>query len=170
LGPEVAGAMINFKTKIILMKKITLFAAILGIVFFYACSGGDKKNTNSKPTKKVKTEKPDDGKGVGGITNVELNDPLNAAMVEDGKGIYELKCAACHKLSDQRVVGPGWAGITDRRKPEWIMNMTLNIDVMLEEDKVARDMLKECLVRMPNQNLTEADGRAVLEFMYENDK
>jgi DNA recombination-dependent growth factor C len=68
-----------------------------------------------------------------------------------------------------RVVGPGWKGITEKRKPEWIMNMTLNIDVMLEEDAEARELLKECLVRMPNQNLSNEDARDVLEFMYAND-
>jgi hypothetical protein len=30
-------------------------------------------------------------------------------------------------------------------------------------------MLEECLVRMPNQNLSEADARNILEFMYKND-
>ncbi|MEZ4965773.1 MAG: hypothetical protein R2791_11060 [Saprospiraceae bacterium] len=43
-----------------------------------------------------------------------------------------MKCAACHKLDDMRVVGPGWKDVTKRRKPEWIMNMVTNVDVMLE--------------------------------------
>jgi len=116
-----------------------------------------------------KATAPNDGKGIGEVKHVDLNDPLNAGMVDEGKRIYELKCAACHKLNDQRVVGPGWAKVTERRKPEWIMNMTLNVDVMLEEDPAAREMLKECLVRMPNQNLSFEDARAVLEFMYAND-
>ena len=90
-------------------------------------------------------------------------------MIAAGKNTYELKCAACHKLSEQRVVAPGWAGITERRQPEWIMNMTLNVEVMLEEDAAARELLKECLVRMPNQNLTVGDSRDILEFMYSND-
>jgi cytochrome c551/c552 len=80
-----------------------------------------------------------------------------------------MKCAACHKLTDQRVVGPGWKGLTEKRKPEWIMNMTTDVEAMLEEDETARELLKECLVRMPNQNLTVADARDVLEFIYFND-
>lgn len=111
----------------------------------------------------------DDGKGVGEIKNVELNDLLDPAMVERGKEIYELKCAACHKLTDQRVVGPGWSGITERRQPEWIMNMITNVDMMLAEDPTAQKLLEECLTRMPNQNVSREDARAVLEFMYFND-
>jgi hypothetical protein len=40
---------------------------------------------------------------------------------------------------------------------------------MLEEDPAARALLEECLVRMPNQNLTFDDARDVLEFMLSND-
>ena len=90
-------------------------------------------------------------------------------MVEKGKAIYDMKCSACHKTSGQRVVGPGFAKVTERRKPEWIMNMVTNVDVMLSEDPEARKLLKECLVRMPNQNLSIGDARDVLEWLYAND-
>ena len=153
------------------MKSILPFLAFS--LFFLACGGDattNEKTDTPKPKSMVEEEaKPDDGKGIGEIKHVDLNDPLNASMVENGKGVYELKCAACHKLTDMRVVGPGWQGITEKRKPEWIMNMTLNIDVMLEEDAEARELLKQCLVRMPNQNLSDSDARDVLEFMYAND-
>ena len=130
-----------------------------------ACGGG-----SSDASTAVKTETPeDDGKGIGEITKVDLNDPLDAQMVANGKAIYDLKCAACHKTTDQRVVGPGFAGITSKRTPEWIMNMITNVEVMLAEDPAARELLKQCLVRMPNQNLTIKDARDVLEWLYEND-
>ena len=80
-----------------------------------------------------------------------------------------MKCSACHKLTDQRVVGPGFQGVTNRRKPEWIMNMITNVDVMLVEDPDARAMLEECLTRMPNQNVSIGDARNILEFFREND-
>ena len=153
------------------MKNIIAIFAL--IIFAVACGGNSGETTANgekpKPKSMIADEPKDDGKGIGEVKNVVLNNPLDAAMVENGKGIYELKCAACHKLTDQRVVGPGWAGITEKRKPEWIMNMTLNVDVMLEKDPAAQELLKECLVRMPNQNLSLGDGRDVLEFMYAND-
>jgi mono/diheme cytochrome c family protein len=90
-------------------------------------------------------------------------------MVESGKAIYEMKCAACHRLTDQRVVGPGFLGVTERRKPEWIMNMITNVEVMLEEDAAARALLEECLTRMPNQNVSVGDARELLEFLRQND-
>ena len=109
------------------------------------------------------------GKGIGEIKNVNLTDPLDDQMIKTGKAIYEMKCASCHKLTDQRVVGPGWAGVTNQRKPEWIMNMITNVDVMLAEDPTAQKLLEECLTRMPNQGVSTGDARAILEFMRKND-
>lgn len=100
---------------------------------------------------------------------VTLTNPLNGEWVAAGKGIYDLKCMACHKLTNERVVGPGWAGVTKRREPVWIMNMITNVDMMLETDPEAQKMLEECLVRMPNQNISDEEARHILEFMRQND-
>ncbi|PSR13812.1 MAG: cytochrome C [Bacteroidetes bacterium] len=143
---------------------IVLFAFTALLV--YACGGSGTPGKDKPFTTNARV---DDGKGVGGVTEVALSTPLDQAMVAAGKSMYELKCAACHRLTDMRVVGPGWAGVTQRRKPEWIMNMTMNVEVMLEKDPAAQKMLEECLVRMPNQGLTLAEARSVLEFMRMND-
>jgi cytochrome c len=137
----------------------------------WACSGGEQSATTSETKKGTKKETPaaNDGKGVGEVKSVELNDPLDTEMIARGQGIYDMKCSACHKASGQRVVGPGFLGVTDRRKPEWIMNMVTNVEEMLEEDEEARKLLEQCLVRMPNQNLTQSDSRDVLEWMFNND-
>jgi mono/diheme cytochrome c family protein len=109
------------------------------------------------------------GKGIGQIKEVTLNTPLEQERVGRGKAIYEMKCSACHNLTDIRLVGPGWKGVTERRKPEWIMNMVTNVDVMLDQDPEAQKLLELCLTRMPNQNVSVGDSRDVLEFMRSND-
>jgi mono/diheme cytochrome c family protein len=90
-------------------------------------------------------------------------------MVAKGKGIYSSKCFACHKLTNELLVGPGWAGVTARRAPEWIMNWITNTKVMLDKDMAAKTDLAICLIRMPNQDLTDEQARNVLEFMRSND-
>ena len=90
---------------------------------------------------------------------------IDPSLVEKGKITYDVKCQACHSTGDKRIVGPGWKGITTKRKPEWIMNMIVHTDAMLESDPEAQKMLEECLVRMPNQNLSHDEAREVLEFM-----
>ncbi|MEP6616152.1 MAG: cytochrome c [Ginsengibacter sp.] len=108
-------------------------------------------------------------KGIGRFNDVKLTHPLDQAMINKGKSIYEAKCFACHKLTDEKLVGPGWKNVTDRRTPEWIMNFTTNTQVMLDQDLVAQQEMVTCLVRMPNQDIKDDQARQILEFMRKND-
>lgn len=150
-----------------------LILALAALLSSCGESGTTPSNTDNGNTitgqKTEEQTREHDNKGIGNITSVTLNNPLDEGMIKAGKDIYELKCSSCHKLDGTRVVGPGWEGVTTRRKPEWIMNFITNVDEMLNKDAEAMAMLEECLVRMPNQNLTEKDARDILEFMYKND-
>jgi mono/diheme cytochrome c family protein len=90
-------------------------------------------------------------------------------MADAGKKVYDIKCSACHKLSGEKLVGPGWSGVTKKLSPEWIMNFITNPDAMIDKDPEAQAQLEICLVRMPNQNLTDEDARNIYEFMRKND-
>ena len=142
---------------------------IASIVGFVACT--DSKPSSNEPldTQELTKNQPEVHGTEIKADEVQLTHPLNAQWVADGKGIYELKCQACHKLTDEKLVGPGWKGVTQRRKPEWILNMITNVDMMLEKDPQAQKLLEDCLVRMPNQNLTKEEARKVLEFQRSND-
>src|SRR5690606_24977158 len=54
------------------------------------------------------------------VESVELATPLNQEWVKEGEIVYNVKCLGCHKLTGDRIVGPGWLGLTKKRKPEWI--------------------------------------------------
>ena len=45
----------------------------------------------------------------------------------------------------------------------------INVDMMLEKDEEAQKLLEQCLVRMPNQNVSKEEARQVIEFMRSND-
>ena len=49
------------------------------------------------------------------------------------------------------------------------MNFVTNTDAMLNKDPKAQAQLEICLVRMPNQNVSDEDARNVYEFMRKND-
>lgn len=155
------------------MKRKSLFVTallILGCLFFLACNNEEKPAEEKSPASQ---ETAKDQPEVHGTEvkpgEVQLTTPLNQQWVTAGKGIYELKCLACHKLTDERLVGPGWKGVTQRREPHWVMNMITNVDMMLEKDPEAQKLLEQCLVRMPNQNISKDDSRQILEFMRSND-
>ena len=148
--------------------KLATFITMVSLAFF-ACVDKTPSSKERLDTQELtKNQKEEHGTEIK-PGDIQLTNPLNAQWVSEGKGIYEVKCQACHKLTDEKLVGPGWAGVTKKRKPEWIMNMITNVDMMLETDPEAQKMLEECLVRMPNQNLTKDDARKVLEFQRGND-
>lgn len=101
-------------------------------------------------------------KGVGVIKSITLGD-IDDAMVAKGEEVYKAKCTACHKIS-KRFVGPGLKGVTGRRTPEWIMNMILDPELMVAENEIAKQLLAEYSAPMANQNLTEDEARAILEY------
>ena len=111
---------------------------------------------------------PHRGEGPYTSENIQLG-ALDASMAEAGQKIQQVKCASCHKLTNEKLVGPGWKGVTGRHTAEWIMNFTTNPDAMIDKDPKAQAMLEICLVRMPNQNLTDDEARALYEFMRKND-
>jgi cytochrome c551/c552 len=108
--------------------------------------------------------------GIGKFQNIKLDGVLNPEFVKKGQMVFDIKCSACHKLTGEKLVGPGWKGVTIRHTPEWIMNFATNVNEMLANDPTARSQLDICLIRMPDQNLSDADARHVLEFMRMNDK
>lgn len=147
----------------------------LFIAFTAACGGNKGTQESSAGTDAGSTAQTDNGnpsydphRGEGKFTNVALG-PLDAQKAEHGNEVYQLKCSSCHKLTDEKLVGPGWAGVTERRKPEWIMNFITNTDAMIDKDPELQAQLEICLVRMPNQNLSDEDARNLLEFMRKND-
>lgn len=140
---------------------------ILTLGILMSSCGGDKANKEAAPVKEEKKEvskvDPMTDKGVGKITSITLGD-IDPAMVTEGEAIYKAKCTACHKIS-KRFVGPGLKGVTERRTPEWIMNMILDPELMVKENEIARQLLVEYSAPMANQSLTEDEARKILEYL-----
>ena len=156
-----------------------LYHGFLSLVFvlLMACNsnndaGSSSSDTSASSDNSTSTDASTEGtnpKGIGKYQKVELTHPLDEQMVTAGKSVIDVKCSSCHKLTEEKLVGPGYKGVTDRRTPEWIMNFVTNTEEMIAKDTAAQNMLEVCLVKMPNQGLTETDARAVLEFFRKND-
>lgn len=144
------------------MKKINLL--LLLSAFLFACggnSGKEEAQTEEAPT--TENTDPMKNKGIGPVTSVTLTD-IDQEMVAEGKTIFENMCTACHK-ADKKFIGPSPQGILDRRTPEWVMNMILNPEEMVEKDPIAKQLLVEHNgAPMADQNLTEDQARKVLEY------
>lgn len=147
--------------------KLKVVVLSLMVALVSSCgSDGKKEEKVAQPKKEVKAKEvevdPMMDKGIGPIKSITLGE-IDEAMVSEGKELFKLKCSACHKVS-KRVVGPAMLGVIERRSPEWIMNMILNPEVMVAENVIAKKLLVEYLAPMANQNLTEKEARAILEY------
>ncbi|MGC4231837.1 MAG: c-type cytochrome [Niabella sp.] len=157
-------------------KKAMAILGLLIVIFIGACGGDDNKDKTSpsgasesaQPAAEKSDYDPKRGEGQFDETNVTVG-PLDAAMAAKGKAIAETKCFSCHKLTDERLVGPGWKGVTSKHTPYWLMNFITNPDPMIDKDPEVQAQLELCLVRMPNQNLADQEAREIVEFMRQND-
>ncbi len=146
--------------------KLKVLTLIIAVAFLSSCEGESKKAKEVSETqveaKKVVEVDPMKDKGIGPITSIALSE-VDEVMAAEGKEVFKTKCSACHKMS-KRFVGPGLAGVTERRTPEWIMNMILNPEEMVAKNPLAKKLLAEYLSPMANQNLTENEARLILEY------
>lgn len=139
-----------------------LLSVLLILAWATGCGGGSGEGTST-------TNSASDGltaeqleKGIGPVSSVELKE-IDPALAARGEEIFTVKCTACHKF-DERYVGPPLGDVLDRRTPEFIMNMMLNSDEMVKSHPSVKELLAQYMTPMPNQQLTEQDARAVLEY------
>ena len=158
------------------LKLMTVFFTAL----LFSCGGKEEKKKEkfsyqkkapieqktATKTEKVSASKTIDltSKGVGPIKSITLDATIDDKMVAHGADVYKKMCTACHR-SDKKFIGPAPTGILERRTPEWVMNMILDPEGMVKNDPLARELLIEFNGSpMANQNLTEEEARAVLEY------
>ncbi|MBN8836810.1 MAG: cytochrome c [Sphingobacteriia bacterium] len=158
------------------MKKAFFLLPVSAFLLLIACGGGATSNpsgTDNAQSKEAASASGnpsyDPNRGEGKFKNVEIPAGLDGAKATAGEKVYNVKCSSCHKLTDEKLVGPGWKGVTSRHTADWIMNFATNTDAMLDKDPKAQAMLEICLVRMPNQNLSDEDARNIYEYMRKND-
>lgn len=158
------------------LKNLIPALAITGITFLYACGGsgqqsatqGDSTSSANTTTADIDPAAKSESKGVGRFTAVSLG-AIDPAMAAKGQAVFTAKCSACHKVTDQKVVGPGLLGVTKRRTPEWIMNQITNPVEMEQKDPVGQALLAKHLTQMTFQNVTDDETRQILEYLRQND-
>lgn len=155
-------------------KVLTLglgIALILGITVA-GCGGGNEGGTtgeaSSETSQQVEsTDKENEASpfGVGPIQEeMNLPEEIDEQLAAKGEEIFKSMCTACHKI-DEKYIGPAIRGVTEKRRPEWIMNMILAPERMIQEDPIAKQLVIEFNgAVMANQGLSKEEARAILEY------
>ncbi len=153
------------------MKTITRVLGIISLAAIASCGGNEEAQTEeTKPVvaeAEVKTELAInfmEDKGIGPVSTVTFDETVNLEMAKEGEILYNQMCTACHK-ADVKFIGPAQKGVLNRRSPEWVMNMILNPQEMLEKNEAAKALLAEYNnVPMTNMGLSEEQARSILEY------
>ncbi len=148
------------------MRRSTVFPALALLLFAAAC--GEKREEAHEAAETESHEEELTAfqleNGIGPVKEKIQVGPIQAELAEKGKALFEGKCSMCHKM-DTTYVGPSLGEVTTRRTPEYVMNMILNPQEMVERHPVAKKLLAERMTFMANQNLTVDEARSVLEYL-----
>lgn len=99
-----------------------------------------------------------------------------AAQAQDGKKIYEQVCKSCHYLSDRKGTGPGFYGVHERwggDVEEMVYFIRAGAADYSQEGRSKSDYIVNLIdeyngTLMPAQAVSEAEAKAVLEYVKAN--
>lgn len=144
--------------------------ALLGALALAGCGGPSQTSEDTSPPSSSApggtmpaVSKYDSGPRAG-------ETPADAALAEQGKGLFSTKgCTACH-AQGRRLTGPDLAGVSMRRTQEWLEQQILDPGRMVKEDPIARELLATYALQMPKQGLSTDEAAAVIEFLKQYDQ
>ncbi len=145
---------------------------LAGLVLLVGC-GGDRPGKGGDGTAPAAPAPAPDASGltefqlkngIGPVTEEVVLGKPDHELAEKGEKLFTQKCSACHKMGE-RYVGPPLGGIVARLGPTFVMNMALNPEGMYTRHPDVKKLLGEYMTQMPNQQLTQPDARAIVEYL-----
>jgi len=95
---------------------------------------------------------------------------IDKKLVKEGKGIFNSKCFACHKL-DSKLVGPPLRNITKTLSQEYLTKYLLHTTEMQKSDPNLKKLIKQYNgILMPDQSLSKKQAAAVIEYLRSEEK
>jgi nitrate reductase gamma subunit len=92
---------------------------------------------------------------------------------ETGEELFKKSCATCHSLTDKVMVGPGLAGLNDRRSEEWSMKWIRNSQELIASgDADAKAVFEEfnSIPMTSFEDLSDEDLKGLLAYIAEAGK
>lgn len=137
-------------------KKLFYGFAIIGATTLTSCS-------SNNPTKEdfAVSETSSESSNESNVVNAEVG---NAILTD------ATKCAMCHKLSEEKLIGPGLKGVTKRRTDEWLTGMIKDPVNFVQTDADAKKLFEEYnKIPMTHIDLSDADIANIIAYLKQND-
>jgi mono/diheme cytochrome c family protein len=137
------------------MKPIAVLVLVLALA---GCAKGSGTEQTSSAGTTAAASKYDKGPRA-------AEEPIDQALVKQGEGLFQTKgCSACHGIG-RRISCPDLQDVPMQRTAEWMEHQILHPEVMTKEDPIAHQLFAQYSLQMPNQQLTEPEAKAVIEFL-----
>ncbi|MCP9762871.1 cytochrome c [Lacihabitans soyangensis] len=106
------------------------------------------------------------------INNPSLNEINNPSLIKNvfGETLFKNNCAQCHNANASMLVGPGLAGIKERRDEEWLIKWIQNPQKVIQSgDKYAIKLFEKFnkTEMTAFTNFKEEEILAILEYIDE---
>lgn len=98
---------------------------------------------------------------------------LTSNAQQDGKTIYEGRCASCHKISNQDLVGPGLANVNKRRDEEYLIKFIRNSQKLINSgNELAKKVYNEYnqTIMPSHEDLSDEEILNVLDYIKQESK
>ena len=88
-------------------------------------------------------------------------------QAQDGEGLFKSTCAACHKTTSKKLIGPGLANIHEKRSIEWFKKFVTSSQSFINSgDAEAVKVFEEYnKIPMPDQAFSDAEINAIYEYL-----
>lgn len=144
------------------------------ILVLTSCDWGHKESGKEVVTKQEDSSKIMDNEmplkaktGVGPIKDeVVLDMNIDKEMAAKGEELFNSKCTVCHEIYDSNR-GPALGGVLDKRSPQFVMNMILDPNAMIENDPQIKALKAVYEIRMDDLHLSEEEARQIVEYLRE---
>jgi cytochrome c551/c552 len=85
---------------------------------------------------------------------------------QDGEKLFKQNCAACHTVTDKKMVGPGLKGVTEKRSEEWLLKWTKNSgELIASGDADAKAIFDEFKIPMPPFAISDEEIKAIYAYV-----
>jgi mono/diheme cytochrome c family protein len=96
--------------------------------------------------------------------------PVDEALAAQGAELFTSKtCATCHGFG-KKVQCPDLKPVAMQRTERWLEAQIMHPDVMVKEDPIAKQLMAQYALQMPNLNLTQDQAKALIEYIKQNAK
>lgn len=128
-------------------------------------TNAEKTNYTQKGTTKD-ADQTRTNKGIGPVEQIDLPSHIDEDMAAEGKELYDQHCASCHRINES-LTGPALGNVLERRSPEFVMNMILNTNEMIEKEPIVKALRGEYESDMVQVDVDEDEARAIIEYLRE---